>query len=109
MTTIKQILSENRNSVISSIKFVFNVWKKEDVKVKMFELLVFAEKNYSSESSIESFLKSKKVKTLLKYMVQKLAISQKTKTDSRKWYEISEDIADSKGLYRNSLTGNYTK
>jgi hypothetical protein len=109
MTTIKEVLSENRESVISSIKFVFKVYSKRDIKIKMVELLEFANKNYSSQSSIDSFLTSKKIKTLLKYMVQKLSISQKTKTDSRKWYEIAENIADTKGLVRDSMTGNMHK
>ena len=109
MTTIKEILSDNRESVISSIKFVFKVWKNEDVKVKMIELFDFAKENYSDESSIERFVTSKKVKTELKYMVQKLAISQKPKADTRKWYEIAEYVADSKGLYRDSMTGNMYK
>ena len=109
MKAIKDILSENRDSVISSIKFVFKVWKNEDVKVKMIELLDFANANYSDESSIERLVTSKKLKTELKYMVQKLAISQQPKEDTRKWYEIAEDIADSKGLYRDSRTGNMYK
>ena len=107
--TIKEILTENRESVISSIKFVFKVWKNEDVKVKMIELLDFANANYSDESSIERFVTSKKVKTELKYIVQKLSISQKPKSDTRKWYEIAEDVADSKGLYIDSRTGNMYK
>jgi len=108
MTTIKEILSDNRESVISSIKFVFNVWTNEDVKLKMIELLDFANINYSDESSIERFVTSTKVKTELKYLVQKLAKSQK-QTNNRKWYEIAEDIADSKGLCINSMTGNMYK
>lgn len=44
----------------------------------------------------------------LEVMVQKMAISQKPKADGRKWYEIAEDIADARGLCRNSLTGVFT-
>jgi hypothetical protein len=110
MKTIKEILTENRESVISSIKYVFNVYTTDDLKVKMIELLDYANKYYSDESTINDLLSSKKIKTELKYMVQKLAISQKPeKTDKRKWYEIAEDIADSRGLYRDSRTGKMYK
>ena len=107
MKTVKDILTENRESVISSIKFVFGIWKNEDVKVKMIELLDFANEKYST--SVEELLASKRIKTELKYMVQHLSISQKPKADNRKWFEIAEDVADSKGLYRDSATGNMYK
>jgi hypothetical protein len=104
MKTMKDILTENRESVISSIKFVFKIWKAEDLKVKMVEFLDFANTNYS----VDSLINSDRVKTDLKYMVQKMKISQKTKTDKRKWYEIAEDIADQRGLSRCSRTGIFT-
>jgi len=98
----KEILTENRDSVISSIKYVFQVWKAEDIKLKMIQFLAFAE-----TCDIDSG--SKKIKSDLKTLIQKMAISQKQPTDSRKWYEIAEDIANSKGLYRDSLTGKMYK
>lgn len=107
MTTIKNILSENRESVISSIKWVFKIWKSEDVKNKMIEFLAYAEEN----ANVESLYTSKKVKTDLKNLVCKMAISQKRNEpkDNRKWYEIAEDVADKNGLYRDSRTGNMYK
>jgi hypothetical protein len=104
MTTIKNILSENRESVISSIKWVFKVWKSEDVKIKMIEFLAYAEE----KANVENLSTSKKVKSDLKTLVQKMAISQKHKsTDNRKSYEIKEDIADARGLVVNKLTGEF--
>lgn len=85
MNTVKEILSENRESVISSIKWVFKVWKSEDVKAKMIEFLAYAEEN----ANVESLSISKKVKTDLKNLVQKMAISQKReieKTENLKRY-----------------------
>jgi hypothetical protein len=100
--TAKQILSENRESVISSIKWVFKVWKSEDVKQKMIEFLAFCEENMN----IEQISESKKIKSDLKVLVQKMAISQKV-IDNRKWYEIANDIADKNGLTWCSKTGNF--
>lgn len=105
MTTVKEILTANRDSVISSIKWVFQIWKSEDVKIKMVEFLAFAEEN----ASVELLVNSKKVKSDLKVLVQKMAISQKREQpkDNRKWYEIAEDIADERGLTRDSRTGKF--
>lgn len=105
MTTIKNILSENRESVISSIKWVFKVWKSEDVKTKMIEFLAYAEDN----ANVESLSTSKKLKTDLKNLVCKMAISQKRNEpkDNRKYYEIKEDIADARGLVVNKMTGEF--
>lgn len=102
--SVKEILKANRESVIRSIKFVFRVWKNEDVKEKMVDFLAYAESNLNADE----LASSKNVKTLLKYAVQKMAISQKPKPDGRKWYEIAEDVADQMGLSRNSMTGEFT-
>jgi hypothetical protein len=106
MTTIKDILTENRESVISSIKYMFKIWKAEDVKVKMIEFLAYAEKY----GDVEMLSNSKRVKTDLKELVAHMKMSESfDKKDDRKWYEIAEDIADKKGLYWNSLTGEFEK
>lgn len=68
MTTVKEILSANRESVISSIKYTFKIWKTEDVKVKMIELLAFAEVNLS----VEKFETCKAPKTMLKALVERM-------------------------------------
>lgn len=72
--TTKEILTENRDSIISSLKYVFKIWKSEDVKIKMYEFLDYAEKN--TETIIYA-ANAKNTKTLLKIAVQKMAISQK--------------------------------
>lgn len=106
MTTIKDILTENRESVISSIKYMFKIWKAEDVKVKMIEFLAYAEKY----GDVKMLSNSKRVKTDLKNLLGHMAFEQSLeKKDNRKWYEIAEDIADKKGLYFNSLTGEFEK
>jgi hypothetical protein len=75
MKNVKEILTENRESVISSIKWVFKVWKSEDVKAKMIQFLSYAEEN----ANVEFLNESKKVKTDLKVLVQKMAIMQEKK------------------------------
>jgi hypothetical protein len=107
MTTIKEILTANRESVISSIKFVFKIWKAEDVKVKMIELLDYANANYSSEQSIERLIASTKVKTELKYMVQKLSISQKNIEPKKSVAELRGNWMDANNLEFNLRTKKY--
>ena len=67
--TTKEILTANRESVISSIKWIFKVWKSEDLKVKMIGFLEFAE----NEINAEELAKSKRVKTDLKMWVSRFA------------------------------------
>ncbi len=104
MTTV-DILKENRNSVISAIKFVFKVYSKEGIRVKMNEFLNYCNK---FPKDVQNAYSSKRTKILLKYMVQKMKISQKD-NNNRKWNEIAEDIADQKGLCIDSLTGKFYK
>lgn len=68
MTTVKEILSANRESVISSIKFAFKVYTSEDIKAKMIEFLQFAEAN----ANVEKLSTSKRIKTDLKELVIKM-------------------------------------
>lgn len=75
MATVKEILTENRDSVISSIKWIFKVWKAEDVKVKMIEFLAYAEEN----ANVEALNQSKRVKTDLKNLVGRMSIEQERK------------------------------
>jgi len=67
--TAKEILTENRDSVISSIKWIFKVWKSEDLKAKMIGFLEFAE----AEINVDDLKKSTRVKTDLKNWVAKFA------------------------------------
>lgn len=76
MKTIKDILTENRDSVISSIKYSFKVWKSEDIKAKMIDFLAYAEEN----GDVSSLEVSKKVKTDLKNMICKMSSIQSRKT-----------------------------
>lgn len=104
MTTVKEILTANRESVISTIKYVFKIWKDEDVKSKMIDFLAYAESN----ADVNSLNSSQRVKSDLKVMIQKMSITQKrATTDNRKWYEIAESIADERGLVRDSMTGKF--
>ena len=103
--TIQEILKANRESVISSIKFVFKVWKQEDIKIKMIELLDYANANYSD--SVDSLLKSTKIKTELKWMVQRLAISQIPSPEKRSVTEMRADWMDANNLEFDMRTKRY--
>jgi hypothetical protein len=86
MKTVKEILTENRESVISSIKFVFKVYNQQLIKQKMIEFF-----NYCNEfpSMVIDADSSKNTKTLLKYMVQKMAARQsqeKKETENLKYF-----------------------
>lgn len=112
MKTIKDILTENRDSVISSIKYVYKIWKMEDVKVVMIEFLAYCEER--SEILVEKLENSKRVKSDLKQLISRMkiqnAIEESFKNeDNRKWYEIAQSVADKKGLEFNTRTGIFSK
>jgi len=88
--TTKEILIENRESVISSIKWIFKVWKSEDVKVKMIEFLAFCEENMNAEE----FAKSKRIKTDLKNMVSKMASAQEKASNLKRYGTERPKLAD---------------
>jgi len=73
MATVKEILSENRESIISSIKWTFKIWKQEDVKVKMVDFLNWAENH---EADIFRANEAKNTKTLLKSFIMNMAYEQ---------------------------------
>jgi len=73
MTTVKDILSNNRDSIISSIKWVFKIWKKEDIKEKMIDFLAWAENN---EDEIFRANEARNTKTLLKSFIMRMAYEQ---------------------------------
>ena len=72
MATVKEILSENRESIISSIKWTFKIWKQEDVKVKMVDFLAYAEENLN----IAAYEETKAKKTYLKNLVNAMQMKQ---------------------------------
>lgn len=71
--TVKEILSENRDSVISSIKYAFQIWKTEDIKVKMIEFLAYAEEKLN----IATYNETKAKKTYLKHLVTCMEAKQR--------------------------------
>lgn len=93
MKNIKQILTENRESVISSIKFICKVWKSEDVKVKMIAFLAYAEKN----ANVENLNSSTKVKTDLKVLVAKMQAEQTRENNIRIYGTANPKLADVMG------------
>ena len=106
MTTIKEILTANRESVISSIKFVCKVWKQEDVKDKMVEFLEYAEKY----GNVEKLAVSKKVKTDLKELVCKMNFSQKlAEPKGRSVIEMRADWMDANNMEFDLRTKQYRK
>ena len=73
MKTVKDILSENRESIISSIKWTFKIWKTEDIKDKMIDFLNWSENH---ESDIRRAVEAKNTKTLLKSFIMNMAYEQ---------------------------------
>ena len=73
MKTIKDILSENRDSVISSIKYMFKVYRIEEIRPIMVRFLSYAEK-YGDVESLEN---SKRVKSDLKDILAHMFIIEK--------------------------------
>jgi hypothetical protein len=90
MTNVKQILSENRESVISSIKFVCKVWKSEDVKIKMISFLAYAEQNLN----IGEYEATKAKKTYLKNLVCKMEAKQQRENNIRIYGTANPKLAD---------------
>jgi len=88
--TTKEILTENRDSVISSIKWIFKVWKTEDVKIKMIEFLSFCEENMD----LEKITKSKRIKTDLKMMVLRMASAQEKLANLKRYGTERPKLAD---------------
>ena len=86
--TTKDLLSENRDSVISSIKYIYKIWKAEDVKAIMIKFLAYAEENINADE----FNSAKNTKTLLKNAVEKMRftftpeqIEESRKRFNEKW------------------------
>lgn len=73
MKTVKNILTENRKSIISSIKWIFKIYKMEDIKKQMVNFLEWAKKN---EDLIFDADTKRNTKTLLKGFIQKMANEQ---------------------------------
>ena len=90
MKAIKEILTENRESVISSIKWVFKVWRNEDVKVKMIEFLAFCEEH----ANIEGLNESTKIKNDLKFFVQRMSTAQQKEKNLRMYGTERPKLAD---------------
>lgn len=106
MTTIKEILTENRESIIASIKFIFKVWKKEDVRLKMIEFLAYAEQF----GDIEKLSASKRIKTDLKEMVCKMNFSKKiVEPKGKSAKEMRADWMDANNLEFDLRTKQYYK
>lgn len=76
MKTVKEILTENRETVISSIKFIFKVYSKKEIKTKMIELLEYAKENPANFLRADE---SKNTKTILKSLISKMAYNQQKK------------------------------
>ena len=71
--TPKEILHENRDSAISSIKYIYKIWRMEDIIVVMKRLLVFAENRPEYMTKIET---SRSKKSDIKVLVKKMYVSE---------------------------------
>lgn len=89
-TAIRSILSSNRDSVISSIKYVFKVYKDDDVRKKATEFLAYAQDN----ADLERLLASTRVKSDLKVLVQKMSIAQGRERDLKIYGTERPKLAD---------------
>ena len=87
MKTVKEVLSENRDSIISEIKWTFKVYRAGDIKVKMLEFLSYAE---SIEEDIIAATNVKNTKTLLRGFVRNMAYVQAASLPREKKEPISE-------------------
>lgn len=63
MGNIKEILSENRDSVISSLKYIFRCYKHTSLQVRMKQFLAFCEDNmdvayYEASTAKKTYLKN---------------------------------------------------
>ena len=90
MNTVKEILSANRESVISSIKWAFKVWKNEDVKAKMIEFLAYAEEKLN----VESYERIKAKKSYLKQLVMQMQAKQEKASNLIKYGVENPKLAD---------------
>lgn len=73
MKTVKEILGENRKSIISSIKWTFKVYGQNEIKQKMVDFLNWAENH---EADIFRANEAKNTKTLLKSFIMNMAYEQ---------------------------------
>ncbi len=89
MKTIKDILTENRNSVISSLKFAFKVYDTESLKVEMIQFLAYAEEN----GDVKYLSESKRVKSDLKEMIERMAYIQKRQQPAVKKMKLEDIMA----------------
>jgi len=86
--TPKEILHENRDSAISSIKYIYKVWKMEEIIAVMKRLLIFAENRPEYMAKVEV---SKRKKSDIKVLIQKMYISEKGRTTHKSVRDIYEN------------------
>ena len=90
MTTVKEILAANRDSVISAIKFNFKVYGANDIKVKMIEFLAYCEENLN----IEKFETLTAKKTFLGQLVRCMYNKQQKANNLRMYGTEKPKLAD---------------
>jgi hypothetical protein len=90
MKTVKEILTANRDSVISSIKYICKVWRNEDVKEKMVNFLAYCEANMN----VEQIAQSKRIKTDLKMMVAGMEQAYQDAIKMQKYGTTNPKLAD---------------
>jgi hypothetical protein len=73
MNTVKEILTANRETIISAIKWTFKVYATSDIAQKMTEFLAWSENH---EADIFRANEAKNTKTLLKSFIMNMAYEQ---------------------------------
>ncbi len=103
MNTVKEILTENRDSVISAIKYNFKVYDANGIKVKMIEFLAFCEKNLT----VAHYEATKAKKTFLGDMVRRMCNSQHRAFNIEKFGTATPKLADVMGALHEDEVYNF--
>lgn len=85
MKTVKEILSENRESIISSIKFTYKVYDHQGIVEIMKRFLDYAMEN---ENTVFAADEARNTKTQLRYMVQKMMMREMRNQPKRSLAEL---------------------
>jgi hypothetical protein len=103
MKTTKEILTENRDSIISSIKFMFKVYSNEQIKDKMIQFMNFCQVN---EDKVLKAYNAKNTKTQLKNLLCRMNYEMNRESINDEYDRLSKiSVASVKDSYAESIGG----
>jgi hypothetical protein len=115
MKTIKEILTENRTQVLSTIIKRLKPQAKEDL-VKIMNDFIFELENHKDVNVkgcvtfLEYINQVKKQGNFLQSMIERKSVDMNMKKlDTRNWKEVKHDYAEKIGCEVNTRTGNFYK